>query len=90
MFNDFSEFYASNAPVDIKPDWIIPANNKYKIYFDLVILTTLIFTTTVVPWRLAFSDSDPISWTTVYLVIDFIYFIEIILTFFTSYTDELT
>ena len=56
MFNDFSEFYASNAPVDIKPNWIIPANNKYKIYFDLVILTTLIFTTTVVPWRLAFSD----------------------------------
>ena len=90
MFNDFSEFYASNAPTDNKPKWIILANNKYKIYFDLLILATLLFTTCVVPWRLAFSDSDPIGWTSVYLIIDFIYCIEVILTFFTSYTDDLT
>jgi len=90
MFSDFSEFYASNAPIDAKPKWIILANNKYKIYFDLIILATLLFTTFVVPWRLAFSDSDPIGWTSVYLIIDFIYFIDVILTFFTSYTDEAT
>ncbi len=90
MFSDFSEFYAQNSPTDNKPKWIILANNKYKIYFDLIILATLLFTTFVVPWRLAFTDSDSIAWTSVYLIIDVIYLIDVILTFFTSYTDEFT
>jgi hypothetical protein len=88
MFEDFSNFYASNLPLDKKPKYLIAANNKFKIYFDLTVLGSLIFTTIVVPWRLAFSNSDPIGWILVYAVIDFIFLFDLVLTFFTSYTDS--
>jgi hypothetical protein len=90
MFDDFSNFYASNIPLDNNQKCIIFANNKYKIFFDLIVLGALIFTTLVVPWRLAFSDGDPPGWIAVYFLIDAIFTIDIVLTFFTSYTDEVT
>jgi hypothetical protein len=88
MFEDFSNFYASNLPLDKKPKYLIAANNKFKIYFDLTVLGSLIFTTIVVPWRLAFSNSDPLGWTIVYAIIDLVFLTDLILTFFTSYTDS--
>lgn len=58
MFEDFSNFYASGIPLESKPKCVIPANNKFKIYFDLVIMGSLMFTATVVPFRLAFASRD--------------------------------
>ena len=88
MFDDFSKFYASSSPIDKTPKCVILANNPKKMIFDLIITACLLFTATVVPFRLAFNETDPIEWTVVYGVIDFIFLIDIIITFFTSYTDE--
>ncbi len=44
----------------------------------------------MVPWRLAFSDGDPPGWMAVYFLIDAIFLIDIVFTFFTSYTDDIT
>jgi len=90
MFEDFSNFYASSAPIDHKPKWIIPANNRFKIIFDLLIMICLMFTATVVPFRLAFTDYDidPPGWITAYAVVDIMFLFDVILTFFTSYTKE--
>ena len=88
MFEDFSNFYASSAPIDVKPKCVIPANNRFKIVFDLFIMVCLMFTATVVPFRLAFSDYDPPGWIAAYAIVDFSFLADVILTFFTSYTKE--
>lgn len=88
MFEDFSNFYASSAPIDSRPKCVIPANNRYKIVFDLFIMVCLMFTATVVPFRLAFSDFDPPGWIAAYAFVDISFLADVILTFFTSYTKE--
>jgi len=47
----------------------------------------LLFISIAVPFRLAFSESDDDLWIFLYAVMDVIFSIDIILTFFTSYTD---
>lgn len=44
----------------------------------------------IVPIRLAFADEDPLAWIIVYATVDFSFLIDIVLTFFTSYTDTQT
>lgn len=68
--------------------WVILANDKYKIAWDIYIMFILINTTVFVPYRLAFIDQEEIGWTTTYYCIDALFFVDIILWFFTSYTDS--
>jgi hypothetical protein len=42
----------------------------------------------VVPYRLAFVDVEPQSWQTVYYVFNGFFFIDCIVNFFTTYTDD--
>ena len=56
----------------------------------MYITTCLLFSTLVVPVRLAFSEDDPLEWVIVYALIDVSFTIDIILTFFTSYTNHIT
>lgn len=48
----------------------------------------LVMTTIVVPWRLAFIDEETITFNSIYYTIDFIFLIDIILNFLTTYLDE--
>lgn len=50
----------------------------------------LLFTTLVVPVRLAFADTDPLEWIICYAIVDLSFFMDILFTFFTSYTDNIT
>ena len=88
LFEDFSNFYASSAPIDYRPKWVIAANNSYKIAFDFLVMICLMFTCTVVPFRLAFTSYDPLGWIITYAMVDVTFLIDVILTFFTSYTQE--
>lgn len=47
----------------------------------------LLITTVIVPYRLAFVDIESTEWVITYYVIDSLFLIDIILWFFTSYTD---
>ena len=69
-------------------------NNKYKLAWDLIIMVILSFVILVLPTRIAFNyDSDENGtepkWQAIYNFIDFMFLIDIVLTFFTSYTDEM-
>ena len=46
------------------------------------------FLTLVVPVRLAFEDNDPLGWKIAYSIVDVSFLVDIILTFFTSFTDS--
>jgi hypothetical protein len=50
----------------------------------MVILLVVIM---IVPARLAFIEDDPISWQMAFYAVDAIFAVDIILWFFTSYTD---
>ena len=83
---DFSIFYSS-APEGQGQRCIIMSNNGSKILWDIWILALLLAISIVVPWRLAFYDESDVGWQVAYFIIDTFFFIDIILTFFTSVTD---
>lgn len=89
MLKDFKDFYVVSNPFAQKHKGVISANNRFKLYFDLLIMAILMLTATVVPYRLAFrSWDDSPTWIVIYNCIDILFLIDIILTFNTSYSDE--
>ena len=63
-------------------------SNKCKLAWDIFVLVVLLIVSMVVPIRLAFSTHDPWSWTIAYAIADLIFFIDLVLTFFTSISDD--
>ena len=53
-------------------------------------MIVLVFVSIVLPYRLAFYEEDDLAWIIAYYVIDFLFLIDMILTFFTTYTDNYT
>lgn len=88
FFDTLSTFYASSMPTKNTSKYLILANNRYKIAWDMYVTVLLLFLTVIVPVRLAFADEDPLSWKIIYNWIDISFLIDIILTFFTSYTND--
>jgi hypothetical protein len=89
FFTTLSDFYSTSIPND-SPRWIILSNNKWKIYWDLYITFTLFFLCIAVPIRLAFTSEDPPEWVVVYAVTDISFLVDIVLTFYTSFEDEVS
>jgi len=87
MIDDILHLY-SESPVNNKGGkCIILSNNAYKIVWDIVVLVLVLVVSIIVPTRLAFATSEPIAWIIFYAVTDIIFFIDIIITFFTSVGD---
>lgn len=70
-------------------NWVIIQNNPYKIAWDIFIMCLLMFTTIVIPYRLAFIEDEPRDWLIAYYVLDSMFLIDILLWFVTSYTDTI-
>ena len=85
---DFIQLY-SGAPVrNNKRTCIIHHGNSFKLIWDLSVLLILLIISLIVPYRLAFIQTESDSWFTIYLITDTIFLIDIVLTFFTSFHDE--
>ena len=84
---DFSMFYSSAPAGQYDARCIIMSNNGCKILWDVWILALLLLISIIVPWRLAFYDESDAGWQAAYFIVDMFFFIDIILTFFTSVTD---
>ena len=66
------------------------ASHPAKIAWDLFILFLLLIVCIVVPFRLAFYPEQGLTWTIVYAVMDVMFLGDIIITFFTSVSDDRT
>lgn len=86
VIENWTEFYASSAPHKNIP-WVINQNDKYKIGWDIFIMAILVLIIVVMPARIAFVESEPLEWQIAFYAVDFLFLIDIILWFFTSYTD---
>ena len=58
--------------------------------WDVVVLVALLFITLVVPVRLVFTQNESSAWIFIYALIDLIFLTDIVMTFFTTYTDQHT
>jgi hypothetical protein len=52
------------------------------------VVLLLIVICAIIPYRLAFIEKETSQWETTYIVIDSIFVVDIIITFFTSYQDD--
>ena len=66
--------------------WIILPDNPYKKIWDLLIAILILYSAIITPYEIAFSDSNKSSWFEI--LIDIFLAIDIVLTFFSAYTDE--
>ena len=66
--------------------WIILPDNPYKKMWDLLIAFLILYSAIVTPYDIAFSDSSKVSWFDI--LIDILLGIDIVLTFFSAYTDD--
>ena len=87
---DIQNLY-SDTPTNMSMDYscLIMSNNPYKIVWDLFVLVLLLVISIIIPIRLAFVEHESKEWRIAYYTIDALFFIDIILTFFTSITDDL-
>ena len=66
--------------------WIILPDNPYKKIWDLLIAVLILYSAIITPYEIAFSDSNKSNWFEI--LIDIFLAIDIVLTFFSAYTDE--
>ena len=90
ILEDIQSLYSETilAPSQITSKWIIRANNTYKIIWDVFVLGLVLCVSLVVPTRLAFATSESVGWFIFYVCSDIIFFIDIVLTFFTTVSDK--
>jgi CRP-like cAMP-binding protein len=66
--------------------WIILPDNPYKKMWDLLVAFLILYSAIITPYEIAFSDTNNVSWFEI--LIDILLGIDIVLTFFSAYTDD--
>jgi len=90
--NDFELLSKTAEVLGKEVRCIIIQSSKHKIMWDLIIVVSLLFVCVVIPWRITFAqreDSDKLNnWDYFFYAIDGLFLIDMVMTFFTSITDE--
>jgi len=63
-------------------------DNNCKSYWDLLVTIILIFTCTLIPYRISFIEHEDTNWKIALGLIDVLFFIDIIFNFNTAFLDE--
>lgn len=94
----YDEYYAAlyNKDVyclrDIYPDvnksCLLLPDDPFKTKWEIYISLILVFTAISTPYRIAFVDSDNLTWTVINYIVDASFFFDIIFCFFSAYEDE--
>ncbi|CAD8202098.1 unnamed protein product [Paramecium pentaurelia] len=78
--NDFVEATQINK-------WVIYPDSKFKGCWDFIIILLMLYTCTILPFRLAFQDSTSDVWNTIDEVFNYVFMADIVINFFTAYQD---
>jgi len=68
--------------------WLIDPDSSVRTNWDLIISVVLIFTCLVIPVRIAFVEEDDFAWTLINWIIDFLFFMDILINFNTAFYDS--
>lgn len=75
-------------PENSQKRWIIYPDDSLKVSWDFLMLLLIIYSITFVPYKVAFWESETDFSSGVDLTIDTLFFIDIIVTFFSAYIDS--
>lgn len=67
---------------------MIQSNDKFKRIFDFYIILLVLIAAIIVPYRLSFNFEESKTLNTFSYISKVSFFVDIILTFFTSYLDD--
>ena len=67
---------------------MIYPEDTWKEQWDLFVSVILIFTCTITPYRLAFTEDDSLTWKIVNYSVDLIFLTDMLLIFNTAFYDE--
>lgn len=85
-FMEMEKFYGEYAETK-NLRCLISEKSSRKIKWDIFIALLLIMVCMIIPFRLAFSDDESLEWDIAYYVMDFFFLLDMILSFFTTYSD---
>ena len=89
--DDFTFLYKIDPQkTKVRSKCIIMSGNPRKVFWDLFVLVLLLLVCIIVPYRLAFYPEQSSGWVYFYLIMDFCFLLDIIVTFFTSVPDDAT
>ena len=74
-----------SSPEYSQYSWRIFPDDKLKTAWDLFIMILVLYTLTVYVFRMSFSDTDPFAWAIFEYLLDFVFFLDCIFTFFTCF-----
>ena len=77
-----------SSPEYSKYIYLIYPDDKMKTKWDMFIVVLVLYTTTIYMYRLAFSDTDTLSWVIFEYILDCFFLIDCVFSFFTCYYDE--
>ena len=63
-------------------------DSSFKSYWDLLITLMLVFSCTIIPYRIAFNAKEDSNWEVLHVVIDLFFFVDIIFNFNTAFMNE--
>lgn len=67
---------------------IILPDDTFKIYWDVIIMALLIYTFICIPYRIAFVHDYDLAWLIIDGCVDFLFFVDIVVNFFTAFHDR--
>ena len=88
--HNYTMFSQMPLNMSTKPLCIILPTNRAKLVWDIFILIALLVVSILVPFRLAFYPNDSVPIQIFYASLDFFFFIDIIVTFFSATMDPET
>ena len=91
--NHLEKFVARKESIDVPETeagdtWLFSPNTNYFRVWSLILMIILIYTALAVPYRLSFTSDNDSDWLIVDTIIDVCFFIDILVTFNSSYYDK--
>ena len=63
-------------------------DNNFKGYWDLLVTLILVFTCTLIPYRISFIENETSGWKLALGIIDILFFIDIIFNFNSAFLND--
>lgn len=70
------------------PWYLLHPRSNFRSLWNLLVISLLAYTATIMPFRLAFSDTESFNWKVAEWVLDSLFFSDILVTCFSSYYDN--
>ena len=67
---------------------ILLPDDPFKQWWDFVNMIMILFVCVTTPARIAFTEEDNFTWTLIGICVDTIFFVDLVLNFFTAYHDR--